>query len=301
VRLVVAVGGNALLERGEVPLAQIQEGHVGEAVDALAPLAADHELVITHGNGPQVGLLANESAADPDLPGPYPLDVLGAESQGMIGYFLLQALQNALPGRTVVSLICQTEVAADDPAFTDPTKFVGPVYPDPSAGGLAARRGWQVRPDGPSWRRVVASPEPVAMVELATIRLLMAGGAVVVCAGGGGIPVVRGDDGRLRGAEAVIDKDLGAALLAKDLGADALLLLTDVANVQTGFGTADARAIGRTTAAALRATPFPPGSMGPKVEAACRFVEATGRPAMIGNLGDAAALLQGTCGTYIEP
>jgi len=297
----VAVGGNALLERGEVPLAQIQEGHVAVAVEAIARLAGDNELVITHGNGPQVGMLANESAGDPDLPGPYPMDVLGAESQGMIGYFFLQALQNALPGRGVVSLICQTEVDADDPAFGDPTKFVGPVYTREVAEDLAHRRGWQIRQDGPAWRRVVPSPEPLAMVELAMIRVLVGDCAVVVCAGGGGIPVVRGADGRLRGAEAVIDKDLGAALLARDLDADALLILTDVDGVEVGFGTPEAAPIGHTTVSALRTRTFPAGSMGPKVEAACRFVEATGRPAMIGKLGDAAELLDGSRGTIIEP
>jgi carbamate kinase len=299
VRVVVAVGGNALLERGEVPLAQIQEGHVGVAVAALARLAVDNELVITHGNGPQVGLLANESALDPDLPGPYPMDVLGAESQGMIGYFFLQALENALPGRSVVSLVCQTEVDADDRAFRDPTKFVGPVYTREVADDLASRRGWQIREDGTAWRRVVASPEPLAMVELGMIRVLVGDGAIVVCAGGGGIPVVRGDDGLLRGAEAVIDKDLGAALLARDLGADALLILTDVDGVMDGFGTPEATPIGHIAAAALRGRSFPAGSMGPKVEAACRFVEATGRPAMIGRLEDAVELLQGTRGTII--
>ena len=300
-RLVVAVGGNALLERGEVPLAQIQEGHVAVAVEAIARLAGDNELVITHGNGPQVGMLANESAGDPDLPGPYPMDVLGAESQGMIGYFFLQALQNALPGRGVVSLICQTEVDADDPAFGDPTKFVGPVYTREVAEDLAHRRGWQIRQDGPAWRRVVPSPELLAMVELAMIRVLVGDCAVVVCAGGGGIPVVRGADGRLRGAEAVIDKDLGAALLARDLDADALLILTDVDGVEVGFGTPEAAPIGHTTVSALRTRTFPAGSMGPKVEAAFRFVEATGRPAMIGKLGDAAELLDGSRGTIIEP
>jgi carbamate kinase len=299
VRVVVAVGGNALLERGEVPLAQIQEGHVGVAVAALARLAVDNELVITHGNGPQVGLLANESALDPDLPGPYPMDVLGAESQGMIGYFFLQALENALPGRSVVSLVCQTEVDADDRAFRDPTKFVGPVYTREVAEDLASRRGWQIREDGNAWRRVVASPEPLAMVELGMIRVLVGEGAIVVCAGGGGIPVVRGDDGLLRGAEAVIDKDLGAALLARDLGADALLILTDVDGVVDGFGTPEATPIGQIAAAALRARSFPAGSMGPKVEAACRFVEATGHPAMIGKLEDAVELLQGTRGTIV--
>jgi carbamate kinase len=301
VLLVVAVGGNALLERGEVPLADIQEGHVGVAVEALAPLAREHDLVITHGNGPQVGLLANESALDPDLPTPYPLDVLGAQTQGMIGYFFLQALGNALPGRQVVSLICQTEVAADDPAFGRPTKFVGPVYSEVEGHRLAALRGWQIRPDGPAWRRVVASPEPLAMVELPTIRTLLADGAVVVCAGGGGIPVLRGDDGRRRGAEAVIDKDLSAALLARDLDADALVILTDVANVEIGFGTTAAEPIGHTTPPALRARSFPDGSMGPKVEAACRFVEATGKRAMIGRLDDAVDLLRGTRGTVVEP
>lgn len=300
-RLVVAVGGNALLERGEVPLVRIQEDHVAVAVRGLARLAADHELVVTHGNGPQVGILAVESARDPDLPGPYPLDVLGAESQGMIGYFFLQALENALPGRTVASLVCQTEVRAGDPAFTEPTKFVGPVYTEPVARALAADHGWVVRADGSGWRRVVPSPEPVRVVELATIRALLDGGSVVVCAGGGGIPVVRDDEGRLRGAEAVIDKDLTAARLAVDLGADALLILTDVAHVSRGFATPDARPIGRTTPAELRSLSLPAGSMGPKVDAACRFVEATGHPAIIGSLADAGQLLDGDTGTRVDP
>lgn len=299
-RLVVAVGGNALLERGEVPLAEIQEKHVEVAVNALAPLAFDHDLVITHGNGPQVGLLANESAADPVLPHPYPLDVLGAQTQGMIGYFLLQSLENALPGRQVVSMVCQTEVAADDPAFLSPTKFVGPQYDEAQAHRLAKLRAWQVRRDGAAWRRVVASPEPVTIVELATIRTLLADCALVICCGGGGIPVVRAADGRLHGVEAVVDKDRTAALLARDLDADALLILTDVDNVETDFGTAAARPIGHTTAAAMRAKAFPAGSMGPKIDAACRFVEATGRPAMIGSLHEASDLLAGTRGTIIE-
>jgi carbamate kinase len=301
VRLVVAVGGNALLERGEVPLAEIQEKHVEVAVAALAPLAGDHQIVLTHGNGPQVGLLANESAADPALPHPYPLDVLGAQTQGMIGYFLLQGFENALPNRQVISIICQTRVASDDPAFEHPTKFVGPQYSKADGDRIAALRGWQVRADGSSWRRVVASPEPLAIVELATIRTLVNSGALVICAGGGGIPVTRGADGLLRGAEAVIDKDFTAALLARDLGADALLILTDVANVESDFGTPTAHPIGRTTPAALRGEVFPAGSMGPKIEAACRFVEATGKPAMIGSLDEAADLLRKTRGTIIEP
>jgi carbamate kinase len=299
--VVVAVGGNALLERGEVPLAETQEKNVAVAVRALAPLAADHGLVITYGNGPQVGLLANESSADPALPFPYSLDVLGAQTQGMIGYFLLQGFENALPGRQVASLVCQTKVAADDPAFERPTKFIGPVYSKAEGRRLAGLRGWQVRQDGSAWRRVVASPEPLAIVELPVIAALVAGGAIVICAGGGGAPVLEDDGGHFRGAEAVVDKDLSTALLARDLGADALVILTDVANVETGFGTDAAHPIGRTTPAALRALKFPAGSMGPKVEAACRFVEATGKPAMIGRLDDAAGLVRGTRGTVVEP
>jgi carbamate kinase len=229
------------------------------------------------------------------------MDVLGAESQGMIGYFFLQALENALPGTSVVSLICQTEVDADDPAFRDPTKFVGPVYTRAVAEDLASRRGWKIREDGTSWRRVVPSPEPRAMVELAMIRTLVGEGAVVICAGGGGIPVVRGDDGRIRGAEAVIDKDLGAALLARQLDADALMLLTDVDGVEVGFGTPDSTLIRHANPSGLRAGSFPAGSMGPKVDAACRFVEATGRRAMIGRLQDAVELLQGSRGTTVSP
>jgi len=298
-RIVVALGGNALLERGETPLAEIQEKHVLAAVEALAPLARNHDLVITHGNGPQVGLLALESASDPDLPHPYPFDVLGAQTQGMIGYFLLQAFENALPGQEVVSLICQTLVASDDPAFDRPTKFVGPIYSQAEGQRLASRRGWQIRQDGVAWRRVVASPEPQALVEMATIRMLLADGAVVICAGGGGIPVCRSGDGLLHGVEAVVDKDLTATLLARELRADALLLLTDVPNVEAGSGTRDAHAIRTATPAVLRAVSFPAGSMGPKVEAACRFVEATGNRAVIGLLDDADELLEGTRGTTV--
>ena len=300
-RLVVAVGGNALLERGEIPEAEAQERHALDAVAALAPLSHDHELVVTHGNGPQVGLLAIESTRDPDLTHPFPLDVLGAQTQGMIGYFFLQAFENLLPGRAVVSLICQTVVDPDDPAFADPTKFVGTVYAEREARRLADRFGWVVRPDGPGWRRVVASPEPLEIVEVATVRRLLEDGAVVVCAGGGGIPVERGEDGGLRGVEAVIDKDLTAALLARTLDADRLVLLTDVPEVISGYGTDGARPIRRATATDLRAERFAPGSMGPKVDAACRFVEATGRTAVIGRLSDAPAVLAGRMGTQVVP
>jgi carbamate kinase len=299
-KVVVALGGNALLERGEPPEAAIQESHVTRAVDGLEPLLHDHDLVITHGNGPQVGVLAIESAGDPALSRPYPLDVLGAQTQGMIGYWLVQALDGAAGDKPAACLICRTVVRADDPAFGNPAKFVGPVYDRATAVRIAAERGWEVRPDGPAWRRVVPSPEPVRLVELDLIRLLISHGAIVVCAGGGGIPVVA-DAGGLRGVEAVVDKDLTAALLAQGLGADALLLLTDVEAVEDGFGTPHAQPIHWASPGELRARSFPAGSMGPKVEAVCRFVEATGKMAGIGQLADAGALLRRDAGTTVTP
>lgn len=300
-RIVAALGGNALLERGEAPDADIQETHVVSAVSSLAPLIREHEVVITHGNGPQVGVLALESARDPALSHPYPFDVLGAQTQGMIGYWIAQALSGAVPGRQAVCVICRTIVRADDPAMSHPAKFVGPVYDQATATRLAGERGWQIRRDGAAWRRVVPSPEPVRIVELDMIRLLAASGAVVICTGGGGVPVTLGNDGGLHGVEAVLDKDLTAALLAQATAADALLLLTDVPAVIDGYGTARARPISRATAAQLRGMRLPAGSMGPKVEAACRFAEATGRPAAIGRLDDAAALLAEAAGTVVTP
>ncbi|MGE5133349.1 MAG: carbamate kinase [Gemmatimonadota bacterium] len=298
-KVVIALGGNALLERGERPDSDIQEAHVESAVTALAPLLGSHDVILTHGNGPQVGVLAVESAQDPALSRPYPFEVLGAQTQGMIGYWLVQALSRLVPGRPAACLLCRTVVRADDPAFAHPTKFVGPVYDEDTAQRLAAQRGWQLRPDGRAWRRVVPSPEPVELAELDTIRLLAGSGLIVVCAGGGGIPVTRGRDGGLHGVEAVVDKDLSAALLARAVGADALLILTDVPAVQEGYGTPGARVIHRATPAELRAMSFPDGSMGPKVEAACRFAEATGGMAAIGRLSDAAALLAGRTGTIV--
>ncbi len=226
--------------------------------------------------------------------------MLGAQTQGMIGYFLLQALENALPSKEVVSLVCQTLVDADDPAFAEPTKFVGPVYAQQEAEQLACSRGWQVRRDGNEWRRVVASPEPAALVEMGTIERLVARGATVVCAGGGGVPVTRGEDGLLHGVEAVVDKDLTASMLACGIGAEALMLLTDVECVESDFGSESARPIRKTTPSTLRAQDFASGSMGPKVEAACRFVESTGHKAMIGRLDEAAELLAGNVGTLVE-
>jgi carbamate kinase len=300
-RVVAALGGNALLERGEKPDADIQESHVQQAVEALAPLARAHDLVLTHGNGPQVGLLALESARDPALTRPYSLDVLGAQTQGMIGYWIVRALHSAAPGRPAGCLVGQTKVSPDDPAFANPTKFVGPVYEKKAALDLAAERGWTVRQDGAAWRRVVPSPEPLGLVELPLIQGLLNSGALVVCAGGGGIPVVQDASGALRGVEAVVDKDLTAALLAGAVDASALLLLTDVDAVIDGFGTPQARPIRQATPAELRARSFPAGSMGPKVEAACRFVEATGGMAAIGRLGAAEALLNREAGTIVTP
>lgn len=297
--VVTALGGNALLRRGELTDVATQRGHVGTAVEAIAAVAAEHELVVTHGNGPQVGLLAlqGEAYADAD---PFPLDVLGAETEGMIGYLLDRELVNELGDARVATLLTQVVVDAGDPAFERPTKPIGPVFDAETAARLAASRGWTLAPDGGGRRRVVASPEPRAIVELPTLRLLVEAGVIVVCVGGGGIPVTLDDHGRLRGAEAVIDKDLAAALLARELEADALLLLTDVPAVEVSWGAPGARPLGEVTSAELRGLDFEPGSMGPKVEAACRFVEATGAMAGIGALGDAAAILRGERGTRVS-
>jgi carbamate kinase len=299
VRIVVALGGNALLRRGERPDAEPQRRNVLHAALALAPLARDHQLIVTHGNGPQVGVLAMESAADPMLTRPFPLDPLGAETQGLIGYWLTQSLHNVLPGRCVVALLTQCVVDRSDAAFEHPTKFVGPTYDEAAAAQLAELRNWVVARDGDAWRRVVPSPEPREVVEEDVIRRLTDSGVLVVCAGGGGVPVMRHPDGTLEGVEAVIDKDLTAALLAERLGADALLLLTDVAAVETNYGRPDSSPIASASAVDLRARGFAAGSMGPKVEAACRFAERTGGVAAIGSLTDAVGVLTGTSGTRV--
>jgi len=298
--VVVALGGNALLRRGEPADVEVQRANVTTAVEAIVELASEHDVVVTHGNGPQVGLLALQGEAYPAAK-PYPLDVLGAETEGMIGYLLDQELVNGLAGREVATLLTQVIVDEDDPAFTRPEKFIGPVYERPHAERLAAERGWTVAADGAFWRRVVPSPEPRSIVELQTIRLLVNAGVLVVCAGGGGIPVIVDRDGRLRGVEAVVDKDRAAALLAAGLGADALLMLTDVSAVQLGYGTAGARALHDVAAAELRGYPFAAGSMGPKVEAAFRFVEATGGRAAIGSLDHIQQIVDGEMGTQVVP
>ena len=298
-RIVVALGGNALLRRGERPDAASQRHHVAEAAATLAPLTANHGLLICHGNGPQVGVLALESQADTELSEPFPLDVLGAQTQGMIGYWLVQELRNAGVTRPLAALVSQTLVDPADPAFGHPAKFIGPVYDEAAARAAVARLGWSVAADGPKWRRVVPSPRPLGLVEIDTIRALADAGTLVVCGGGGGIPVSRGADGRLSGVEAVVDKDLTAAALAISLAADRLLVLTDVPAVMRDFGTPGATPIRTIDAAALDGLSFPAGSMGPKIAACARFARATGHPAAIGALGDVAAILSGGAGTTI--
>jgi carbamate kinase len=298
IRIVVGLGGNALLRRGETPTADAQRANLRVAADAIAELAHQHHVIVTHGNGPQVGLLALQTAALTEVP-PYPLDVLGAESEGMIGYMLEQELRSRLPDREIVTVLTQMEVADDDPAFADPSKPIGPVYPRDEAERLARTRGWRIAPEEGGWRRVVPSPEPLRVLELHAIELLESSGALVVCAGGGGVPVVISADGTVGGVEAVIDKDLAAALLAGALDADALLLLTDVDAVYRDWDGDRRSPIGATTPAELRRLTFAPGTMGPKVEAACRFVEQGGAMAGIGALADAVAIVAGAAGTRV--
>src|SRR3954452_17496500 len=300
VRIVVALGGNALLQRGQPMTAEQQRLNVRVAAAQLAPVAEDNELVISHGNGPQVGLLALQGAAyDPQ--NPYPLDVLGAETEGMIGYMIEQELGNLLPfERPFASLLTMIEVDPDDPAFQDPTKFIGPVYERAEAEALAAEKGWSIKQDGQKWRRVVASPEPKRIFELRPIKWLLEKGAVVVCTGGGGIPNMYEPGTRtLVGAEVVIDKDRASALLAEQLNADLFVMATDVDAVYTDFGTPDQKAIGRTTPAEVRALNLPAGSMGPKVEAAVNFAEKTGKRAAIGTLAELRGVFGGDNGTQI--
>ncbi|MER5423752.1 carbamate kinase [Streptosporangium roseum] len=300
-RVLVALGGNALLRRGQRPDAGSQQENLRDAVTSLASLAERHELIITHGNGPQVGVLALESAKDSNLTRPYPLDTIVSETQGMIGYWMLQALQNALPGRQVAAMVTQTLVSAVDPAFDDPTKFVGEVYDRQEAEKLAREYGWTVKPDGQYWRRVVPSPAPQRVVETRLIRRLVRDHVLTICAGGGGVPVIRNEKGQLQGVEAVIDKDLTGSVLAEALEADVFMMLTDVPRVARNFGTPQQEDIAHTTPHQLRAEEFPAGSMGPKVEAACRFVETTGDMAAIGKLDEAEQILEGKGGTIVTP
>ncbi|NYH20989.1 carbamate kinase [Paraburkholderia bryophila] len=299
-RILIALGGNALLRRGEPMTVTNQIANIRRAAAQIARLAPGNQLIVAHGNGPQVGLLALQAAAE-DAPGATPLDVLDAESEGMIGYLLEQELSNALPkGREVATLLTRVEVHADDPAFGHPTKPIGPVYAKEDAERLAGRYGWTIAADGAGYRRVVASPKPQRVVELQPIQWLLERDAVVIAAGGGGIPVTVAADGKTRsGVEAVIDKDLCCALLAANVGADLLLIATDVDAVYEHWHTSQERALGEITVAEFRAMSFPAGTMGPKVEAACEFASRTGRPAVIGSLDQIEQLARGTAGTRV--
>jgi carbamate kinase len=301
VRVVVALGGNALLKRGEPMTVEVQRANVRKAAAALADLAQDHDIVVAHGSGPQVGLLALQAAALKDVP-PYPLDVISAESIGMIGYLVEQELANALPPATrLATLLTHIEVDLDDPAFGRPEKPIGQVYDRSQAESARVAHGWpMVEETSGRWRRVVPSPLPKRIVQIDVIRLLVDAGVVTICVGGGGIPVVRDASGGLQGVEAVIDKDRAAGLLAADLAADAFLMLTDVDAVYLDWGTPQQRPVRAAQPAELSAYPFSPGSMGPKVEAACQFSETPGRIAGIGRLEDARAILEGKAGTIVK-
>jgi carbamate kinase len=292
-KLVIALGGNALLKRGQPLDLDLQRDNVAQAAMRLAPVIRRRRVVLTHGNGPQVGLLALQALAYASEH-PFPLDVLGAESEGMIGYVLEQELINRLPDRPIATLLTQIAVDPDDPAFARPSKPIGPQYSEAGANALASARGWTMSRDGERWRRVVPSPEPRRILELMEAQV------TVVCAGGGGIPVAADADGRLYGVEAVIDKDAASALLAGDLGADALLMLTDVSAVMTDFGTSRQRAVRRATPRALSRYVFAAGSMAPKVAAAIRMAQA-GRRAAIGSMDDLEDVLTGAAGTWVVP
>ncbi|GJA94420.1 carbamate kinase [Aeromonas caviae] len=295
--VVVALGGNALLRRGEPLEADIQRKNIATAAKTIALIAQEYNVVLVHGNGPQVGLLALQNSAYTKV-SPYPLDVLGAESQGMIGYMLIQELKNLMPSRNVTALLTQVQVDPQDPAFANPTKFIGPVYEEVEARALAAEKQWSVKADGKFFRRVVPSPLPQRIVEGDAIETLIAQGHLIICTGGGGIPVTW-DGQSLTGIEAVIDKDMSAAYLAKQIKADALLILTDADAVYLDWGKPTQRPLRITSPDELAGVKFDAGSMGPKVEASCEFVKATGGMVGIGSLEDGLAILKGEAGTNI--
>jgi len=298
-RILVALGGNALLRRGEPMTADAQRANVRIAAEALAAIHPGNELVVTHGNGPQVGLLALQGAAyDPNQL--YPLDVLGAETEGMIGYMIEQELGNLLPFEVpFATVLTMVEVDREDPGFKNPTKFIGPVYAEAEARRLESEKGWVMKKDGDKWRRVVASPVPKRIFEMRPIKWLLEKGAVVIAAGGGGIPTVYEPGRKLRGIEAVIDKDLCSELLARELGADLFIMATDADAVFENWGKPNARAMRRASPEALTAYPFPAGSMGPKVDAARHFAEVTGKRAAIGALKDLPGIISGQAGTTV--
>jgi carbamate kinase len=298
---VIALGGNALLRRTDPMTTEVQRRNVRIAAEAIAPLAGEHSILIVHGNGPQVGLLSLQAEAYKGAE-PYPLDVLDAGTQGMIGYLIQQELRSLLPSdRQVVTLLTMIVVDPADAAFANPTKFVGPVYTQETADALAAEKGWAFRQDGQAWRRVVPSPDPRKVLEIEPITWLLDRGAVVICAGGGGIPTMYPSTGpgELVGVEAVIDKDFASELVAEDVGADLFVMATDVDGVYLDWGTPEQRRLDTVSAGDLSRQAFAAGSMGPKVEAAARFVTKTGRRAAIGALADIAQIVAGRAGTSV--
>jgi carbamate kinase len=299
-RIVIALGGNAILQRGQPMTAENQRANIRVAAERIAEVAPGNEIVIAHGNGPQVGLLALQAAAYHDV-APYPLDVLGAQTEAMIGYVIEQELGNLLPAeQSLATILTMIEVDRDDPAFADPTKPIGPVYDRSTAERLAAVSGWTIAPDGDKFRRVVPSPKPKRIFEIGPIRSLVEQATIVICAGGGGIPTMYDEDGTLRGVEAVIDKDLAAALLAEQLDADLLIIATDVDGVYTDWGTPKQDRLNRVTPDELADLALPAGSMGPKVQAACGFAKTTGNEAVIGSLTDITKIVIGNAGTRVR-
>lgn len=298
-RILVALGGNALLRRGEALTAENQRKNVRIAAEALAPLGSEHQLIISHGNGPQVGLLALQSAAYEQV-APYPLDVLGAQTEGMIGYMIEQELGNILPfEQPFATILSMVEVDPDDPAFQNPTKPIGPVYTEEEARRLEREEGWTMKPDGDGFRRVVPSPLPKRIFQIRPVKWLLEKGCIVICAGGGGIPTMYAPGRQLHGVEAVVDKDRASALLARELEVDLFIMATDAEAVYLDWGKPTQRAIRRASPEALAAHGFAAGSMGPKVEAAIEFVERTGKTAAIGALADLVRISRGEAGTIV--
>lgn len=299
-RIVIALGGNALLQRGQPMTAENQRANIRVAAECISAITAGNEIIVAHGNGPQIGLLALQAAAYHDV-SPYPLDVLGAQTDAMIGYVIEQELGNLLPAdQSLATVLTMIEVDRDDPAFEHPTKPIGPVYDRNTADRLRTASGWAIAADGDEFRRVVASPKPQRIFEIEPIRRLVEQGTIVICAGGGGIPTMYDEDGRLHGVEAVIDKDLASALLAEQLGADLLVIATDVDGVYTDWGTPNQIRLGRVTPDDLDDLDLPAGSMGPKVQAAVQFVRNTGHDAVIGALSAIVEVVEGAAGTRVS-
>lgn len=304
-RIVVALGGNALLKRGEPMTAQNQSANIRLAAEQLAKVKPKNELIISHGNGPQVGLLALQHAAyyaqDIKIE-PYPLDVLVSQTVGMIGYMLQQELTNLLPETPTQTLVTQVIVDEHDPAFSKPSKPIGQVYTQAEAEKLAAEKGWTVMPDGQYYRRAVPSPKPQDVTGINAVKALLAQDHIVICGGGGGVPCVKNAQGQLTGVEAVVDKDLATAVIANHLDADLFIIATDVNAACVNFQKEGERKIAKANPAALEAlsAEFAAGSMGPKVQAVINFVKATGKDAAIGSLSDIEDIVAGKAGTRVS-